>query len=619
MIAAKFDPEPFFQRTDNVALHVPASELFGFLKRSLDLPIQWAALISRTTGDHEVVRPGGSVSSDDAQAVMFVRVTPVDVSFVAENLASRDGFACKAEVKTRLAIIPERGEMLSFQQHLLGSRRVAQAEGLASYLQPSLHAGLAKLAAEQDAAALVDARTSDAVSTALADAVEPACFAAGLVLERRPTARFESSALRQVQQVQQTANARRAEHEAARQLDEALQKARTEHVDQLASLLTRLNELAAASPDVKLPDLLRTFSEGQRGQLYEALFATEEPTTRTQWLVVAAAEELLFFDPQALDSPSRRLKIDGEAGAARSVQMGTLPQEIPLPSRGEGRVGGESEESEHPTLTPTHSLEGRGSLLVGAATGVYLWPIDLSTPEVTFLVSGASRIRGGFNAAVLAGDRLFATHSELGIHEWDLGEPTSGKPRFASMTAGAKAVRDVEFFDGDLYCSIDDRIIRWPVDDATDRPRHIYTGSDSLITALCPTADGLFAGNSDGDILQWPGGRDTEPEVLCRGQKRAAESIWLLSSHGVRRLIFTDTSHRVHAKVLGDSFECNYEAGGQTLRRVEVAPDLIVATTELRDRLICWKPGNPEKPFATVALASLTGRSVQDVCLVPAV
>jgi hypothetical protein len=340
MISGKFDPQSFFQRTDNVALHVPASELFGLLKRSLDLPIQWAALISRTTGDHEVVRPGGSVDAADAQAVMFVRVTPVDVSFVAENLASRDGFACKAEVKTRLAIIPERGEMLSFQQHLLGSRRVAQAEGLALYLQPSLHAGLGKLAAEQEAAALVDARTSDAISNALAEAVEPACFAAGLVLERRPTARFESPALRQVQQVQQTAAARRAEHEAARQLDEALQKARSEHVDQLASLLTRLNELAAASPDVKLPDLLRTFSERQRGQLYEALFATEEPTTRTQWLVVAAAEELLFFDPQVLDSPSRRLKIDGDAGSARSVQMGTLPQEIPLPSRGEGRVRG---------------------------------------------------------------------------------------------------------------------------------------------------------------------------------------------------------------------------------------------------------------------------------------
>jgi len=586
MIAAKFDPQSFFQRTENVALHVPASELFGLLKRTLNLPSQWAALVARTTGDHEVVRSGDSVADDDAHSVMFVRVTPVDVQLDESELVSRDGFACKVEMKARLSIIPERGELLSFQKNLLGSRRVAQAEGLASYLQPSLRAALAQFTAGHDAADLLDARISEAVAGALADALEPACFAAGLMLDRPPTGRFESSALRQVQQVQRTAAVRQAEHEAARQLDEALQKARSEHVDQLASLLTRLNELAAASPDVKLPDLLRTFSERQRGQLYDALFATEKPATKTQWIVVSAAEELLFFDPTSLGSPSRRLKVDGPAGHARSV---------------------------HITATP----DGRTILLVGAATGVYLWPIDQSSPELTFLVPDAPRVRGGFNAAALIDDRLFATHSELGIYEWNVTEPTSGKARFESMTRGAKAVRDVELLDGDLYCSIDDRIIRWTADDPADRPARIYTGSYSIITALCPSTDGLFAGNSDGDILYWPAAHDAEPDSLHHGQKRAAESIWLLASHGVRRLIFTDTSHRVLTRVLGDTFTCHYEAGGQTLRRVEVAPDLLVATTELRDRLICWTPGKPDKPFASIALASLTGRSVQDVCLVP--
>ncbi len=583
MISAKFDPQQFFHRTENIALQVPASELFSLFKRSLDLPVQWGALIARSTGDREVVPAGGSVTADDAQGVMFIRVTPVEVSVAEEDLISRDGFACKAEVKTRVAVIQERGELVSFQQHLLGSRRVGQVEGLAAYLRSAIHAALARFAAEHEAALLVDARNSEAVSNALADALEPACFAAGLMLDRRPTARFESSALRQVQQVQQTAVARRAEHEASRQLEDALHHARSEHVDQLASLLTRLNELAAASPDVKLPDLLRTFSERQRGQLYEALFATEKPAARTQWIVVAAAEELLFIDPSAPSTPSRRLKIDGEAGQGRSVQT---------------------------------ALEGNGNLLIGAATGVYLWPIDRSTPETTFLVSDGPRVRGGFNAAVLASDRLFGTHSELGIYEWNVSEPTSGKPRFESMTRGAKAVRDVEFFDGDLFCSIDDRIIRWSGDDSSDRPSRVYAGSGSTITALCPSTEGLFAGNSDGDILHWPASKDAEPELIHRGARRPAESLWLLSSHGVRRLIYTDMSHRVATRVLGDNFTCHYEAGGQTLRRVEVAPDLLVATTELRDRLICWTPGHPSKPFASVALASLTGRSIQDVCLV---
>jgi len=586
MIAAKFDPQSFFHRTENIALHVPASELFGLLKRTVDLPSQWAALVARTTGDHELIRPGGSVGGDDAQSVMFIRVTPVDVKFDESELLSQDGFACKAEIIARLGVIPERGELLSFQKNLLGSRRVAQAEGLVSYLQPSLRTALARFAAEHDAAALVDARISESLSNAIAEAFESACFAAGMILDHHPTGRFESTSLRQVQQVQQTAATRRAEHEASRQLEEALHKARSERVDQLASLLTRLNELAAASPDVKLPDLLRTFSERQRGQLYEALFATEKPAAQTQWIVVAAAEELLFFEPATLGSPDRRLKIDGPAGHARSVQNAVMS-------------------------------DGRAVLLIGAATGVYLWPIDRSSPQSSFLVPHAPRVRGGFNAAVLIGNRLFATHSELGIYEWNVSVPTSGKARFESMTRGAKAVRDVELFEGDLYCSIDDRIIRWPVDDPSDRPGRIYTGSDSIITALCPSAAGLLAGNSDGDVLRWSAAHDTEPELLHRGQKRAAESIWVLSTNGVQRLIFTDTSHRVQTRVLGDTFTCYYEAGGQTLRRVEVAPDLLVATTELRDRLICWTQGKPDKPFASIAIAGQTGRSVQDVCLVP--
>jgi hypothetical protein len=53
------------------------------------------------------------------------------------------------------------------------------------------------------------------------------------------------------------------------------------------------------------------------------------------------------------------------------------------------------------------------------------------------------------------------------------------------------------------------------------------------------------------------------------------------------------------------------------LRRVEVAEDLVVATNELRDRLICWRPAQPAKPIETIAVAALCGRSIQDACLVP--
>ncbi|MBU0718272.1 MAG: hypothetical protein KJ749_08495, partial [Planctomycetes bacterium] len=188
--------------------------------------------------------------------------------------------------------------------------------------------------------------------------------------------------------------------------------------------------------------------------------------------------------------------------------------------------------------------------------------------------------------------------------------------RFESMTRDAKAVRGVAFCRGNLFASIDDRIIAWPADEVTDCPTRICTGSATTISSLCPNGDDLFAGNSNGDILHWPAGQDSGPETIHRGAGRAAESVWLLTTQGIRRLVFTDTSISIHARVLGDSFVCRYEAGGQTLRRAEIAADVIVALNELRDRLICWVPGKPDHPQETIAISRICGRSVQDICLV---
>ncbi len=588
MAGSKFDPQLFFQRPDNVALHVPASELFGILKRSLDLPSQWAAMVRRTTGDHVVVQAGGQVSGTDVEDVLFVRTTPVEVVLEEEGIVTGDRYQCRAELRLRISVIPERSELLSFQSVVLGSHRVVQAAGIARYLQPALRAALAQFAAQREAAEIVDARSTEPISAAMAEALKAPCFAAGLVVDGRPSAKFDSKTLRQVQDAEQEAVRRHAEHKAARELQEALERAQARHLDHLASLFTRLKDLADASPDVELPELIRAFSEQQRGELYEALFESEPVTAQTQWLVVGAGDELMFFAPSSLDSPSRRFRVEGEAGPVRSIHV-------------------------------AKSADGSVTLLLGAATGVYRLPIDRVEPDMTLLVSGLPSARGGFNAVAMVGDRVFASHSELGLCEWDINDPASSRSRFESITRGAKAVRGVQFFDGDLYCAIDDRVIRWAADQSTERPTHIYTGSMTTITALCPTSDGLFVGNGEGDVLHWPTSRDRKPDRLHTGLHRPAESVWLLSTHGVRRLVYTDTSLHVHARVLGDNFECRYEAGGQTLRRVEVAPDMLVGTNDLRDRLICWSPGQPKQPTATLAVSRLCGHSIQDVCLVPQV
>lgn len=585
MITSKFDPQPFFGHTEHVALHVAAEEIFAFLNRSLRLPSVWAALVKRTTGDHTVVPAGGIVEGTEAVDVLFVRTTPVELCLKEEDLITRDKLHGVGEVRLSVSVIPERNELLCFSRTILGSHRVAKADTLSRSLQPALRTSLMKFTEERDAQALVSAGATEAVSAVLRETLQAPCFEAGLMLHGHPVVHFSSTALRQVQQAEETSVRRRAEHAASRQVEEALRQAQSQHLDHLTGLLARLTDMVKNSPEVDLPQLIRTFSEKQRAQLYEALFAGEKPVTQTRWIVAAAAGELLFFEPAQPSTPMRRLTIQGAAGPIRSVQT---------------MLG----------------ADGGMALLLGAARGVYHLPLDRTDPDMTYLVKGAPDLRGGFNAVAMQDGRLFASHSELGIHEWRMEEPAQGRQRFASLTHGAGAIRNVEFFDGDGYCSIDDRVIRWPGGEQSDQPSQVYTGSVATITALCPSREGLFAGNSEGEILHWPEGASA-PERMHHGSKRAAESLCLLNTQGVRRLVFSDTSPQIHVQVLGDSFTCRYEAGGQTLRRVEAAPDMLVATNDLRDRLIIWSPGQPAKPKSLISVAALSGHTVQDFCLVP--
>jgi len=585
MAGSKFDPQVFFQRADNVALLAGTADVFGLLKRSLNLPAAWAALVTTESGSKRVVRGGGVVEGDSGiEDVFFVRTTPVELAFDESGLTARDGFRCDASVKLRIGVICDQSELSSFRQTVLGSRNAVHASDLNTYLEPSVRKALVELADEHDAVSLVEGKGGEVVAGALADALKGVCFSAGLTLDATPDVRFDSEAARRVQASKEEVARKKAEHEAGREMREALSKAQREHVDHLSSLLERLNTLAKNSPEVDLPELLKTFSEKQRGELYAALFEVEKSATVTQWIVVAAGQELLFFEPGDFESARRRLTVVGDAGQIRSIQ--TVEDE-----------------------------DGTQILLLGAATGIYQLPLDHTEPDCTYLAAHGEAVRGGFNAAVMIGGAVYAAHSELGLRMWSIDEPGEDRALFESLTAGAKAVRGVCAFDGDLFCAVDDRVIRWKAGD-TDRPSRTYVGSDETITALCVTTDGVFAGTCCGDILLWSHGREDEPERLHRGPNRAAESIWVLGGGGVKRLVFTDTSLCVHAQVLDDSFACAYEAGGQTLRRVEVAPDLIAATSDIRDRIICWSPGRPKQPIGTIPVSRLTGRSVQDVCLV---
>lgn len=574
-----------FRDASAVATLVPASEVFTFLTRSVDLPADWAALVAGEQGGQRVYPSGAVIEKSDADEILFVRTTPVDLTWSEDGVVSKDEYRCRATVTLRVSLIPDRGELVSFRTNVLGSMRGIDAAGLVRYLQPTLQPVLVRLAAEREAAALVDGGDRAAWIEAVREALQPVCFAAGLLPADLIAVRFDSPTLQQVRRVREQAAQRRAEHETQRQLEQAIETAQQDHLDHLGEMLGRLKQYAGDSPDADLPELMRTFSPRERGELYEALFAAESVQPSTRWIVVAAGAALYFFDPQSPAEPLRTFPITGDIGAVRSVQVARL---------GDGDL----------------------RLLVGASHGVYEYDLDGAEPRAVFRADPQAAVRGGVNAAALAGDRVWASHSELGLLCWQRAQPDWAVPVFEDQTRGAHAVRNVQFCNGRIYCSIDDRAVAASADNVSATPER-FEGSGSVLTALAIGSGGVYAGNADGQILHWPVERADAPDVLHAGSRRPAESVIELVSGGVGRLFFTDTSLAVSARVLGDTYVCRYEAGGQTLRRVEVAPDLLVATNDTRDRLICWSPSQPGQPAAVVAVSRICRHSVQDVCLVP--
>ncbi|MFQ5490286.1 MAG: hypothetical protein ACE5GE_06145 [Phycisphaerae bacterium] len=581
MSSRKFDPHAYFEEPQAVAAVVDPEELFGLWNRAVTLPGDVAALVARPQGDEVLVRAGEELTENDQTEIVFVRTGCLDLTVTEDDIPSADKMQGKATVDLRIALIAQRNELSSFRTQFMGSRRRIDRAGIIGHLRPAVRRALIQTAAKHAMGALVDATCAEAVGSALEEALSKPCFVAGLAVQGAPRVRFESAGLDQVRHTEARAAKRQREQAAQRELQRAVESAQQDHVQHLEGVLEKLKQLAEDAPQVGLPELLQTFSESQRGQIYAALFASGARQPSTRWIVVAVGSELLFYEPASTESARRRIVLDESVGAVRSIQ----------------------------------STGPAGSLLVGAARGVYaLTDAGQSKPRV-YAFDGQVEVRGGVNSAVVAGERLLASHSEVGLVCWPLDRPDEPQHLLTGLTASAKAVRAVQFFEGRVYCSIDENVLAFDAEDPTESNVRVYRGSDSLITAVCPTPQGIYAGNAAGQILHWPDETEASPRVIHAGNRRAAESLGVLSAAGIDRLFFTDTGLAVHARVLGDAFACRFEAGGQTLRRVEIAPDLIVATNEIRDRLLLWKPDQPTNPHATISVARQTGRSVQDVCL----
>ena len=586
MSEPKFNLSDVTRDAEVVAAVATADEAFGLLNRSLDLPPYWAALVTSEQGEIQVCGPGSEVDGRHAEEVMLFRTSPLRLAYGFSQLDSQDGFACDVAAGLDVQVVVDGSELAAFRRHLVAGERRVVVDDVQAALQSPMREALARFVKSRSAADLVDTTDWSGLQGELEDVLQATLFKLGLRFEGLHGVSVESRSYRQVVRERSRLERERRQQDLRSQLRRAIGQAQDERLAHVRELLERARVLADESPQANLAEVLKTFDAAQRGELYEALWADDESKSFTRWLAVVCGSELLYFDPTAPEQPVRRTSLETAVGQLRSIAYHQSADDTPV--LGVGAAG--------------------GALIVQAESGDVL---------CTYPAGPAVRrpVRGGFNSVALAGEFVLGAHSELGLWRWSVDEPDSGSQLLPETTAGAQTVRHVQFAGGRVFVAVDSRV--YSIRATSDQDPIVYDASGETITALLCDEPCLYAGTAGGSILCWLMDDPGSIETLQAGAGRAVESIGRLRTGGVERLLFTDTSTAVHAQVVGDVFRCRYEAGGQTIRRAEFAPDWIVGTNETRDRLFCWPTGKPASPPTVLPAAQLSGHSIQDVCLVP--
>jgi hypothetical protein len=591
MLKSRFDMDTLAYSAHELAWLVPGRLLGGLLAPAIIVPAGWAALLTRSGLDALLVAAGKRLIAKGAHELLFVRTTPVTCTADSDDLQSADGYAVRGSISVPIRILAEPSELSAFRKTIFQSGDSLATAGLQRHLQPALRRALEQLASSYAAAELQKPLDAAIVQPVVEKELAPRCIAAGLSIDGPTTVQFDSPDYREHCRRETEMNRRTQQAASAGQIQKVLAAAQEAHLSHLAHLMERLRDLQAGQPGTSFQDLLRSFSEPERAQMYAALWQLAGASRRTRWIAVASGAEVLLFQPDNLRKPARRIRVPETLGPLRSLSMDERCREA-------------------------------GVLIAGAGVGVHL--LDLETGSVRASLHGPvgaspKEVLGGINAAAMSDDRVFATHSELGLLAWPQprgGESPAAETLWPELTAHAQTVRCARVAEGRVWFAADEMVYSSLL--GSEQHPTAYAGSESPITALAVADDVVYAGTAAGELLAWQLDEPHAHRMLRPASGQSIESIHVVNTGGIQRLIVADRSRGLTELVIADRFSRAYESGSISVRRAAAAEDLLAAMNDNRDRLLVWDPRSADAPAGIAIIPPLTGGSIQDLCLIPA-
>lgn len=603
---------------DAVACRVDAADL-SLLQRwfgadELTVPAGTVAWVERAGAGGRVARPG------DCEQGPFVAVVVRDGAVALQSppieVRTTEGFPAEARCVLDVAVdgVAPQG-LRAFASHLFVSGPAFTRADLWLYLAPAVDAAWRALAAAAPARELCEGDVAGRFERELRDRLRRPCFEAGLELLAVRAARVtcaEWDAIRS-EQVDATVASERERHRRA--LRESWLKERKNQAlsqNELAEFYEALEhdgvvrslDRERAKAQVEL-DLTRLRTEVERERAHGELRQLEDFLGALQG---AGLRELFerYLDRLSGSGAARRLAAEGglpaEAAELRTRRLLAVAGARLLafdPAGQDGSGPAEVHDLASAGLGGLRSvracaIDGQPFLVAGAQGGCVLLPVgDPGGPRALRFPDGA-RTRGGANSVAVAGGRLVATHSELGVVTWDLADPAAPAERVCvHRVDGARTVRGVQVVGDQCVFAAGSEVLAFHAPRFPEGTPTVYRGAGAPITALAVSRTHVFAGTAAGHVWRWALGEPDRPEAELPRGTAPVTMLRLAVVNGAPTLLAAATGYGIAAKPLHDDAVVQYHAE-HPIRWATGAPDVVAGVDRDGHTLICWEPSRPK-------------------------
>ena len=511
MALNKFNLSAWSSNGTSFAAKVPAKLFRGLFTRSLTIPAATSALLFSDDGSRRLAPAGENVPLDGLSRIVFVRTAPLELVFQLGNLIGSDMLFLDLSVRLSVQASKHESDLAAVEEHLLLRDDTADKGAIRKALEPSLIDGVRTWCSVRPMQ-IMDAAGCAEIDQVASASCRKVAFGYGVELCGVEHVTPESAAYRDQSAAEQKTQKAIADLKLQEEIERRRHEGQVAKVERLERMASRLNALK---------------------------------------------EQFLRRQPGGADRPRR----GGPARRLLRRPAGPVPRGPPLPApvRRRGPVGAGVRPARlraagRHALRPAAARVGalgagagrrRGRVRLGGRLPVRgvvpAWRRHPGANIPCRPMPGSGTSRAGSTRVCRAGDRLYASHSEVGLCTWRLdGDGREGRLVRPPMPSAA-AVRGVTSDPaGRVLFSWDNFVLRLdparldpaahdparPDGEAVDARQACdsFAGSDSEITCLLALEEHILAGTA--------GGRSSAGGRLAR--RRDAEELEPQHPQGVQ-------------------------------------------------------------------------------------